>query len=270
MATLRLASGWPTNIAYPPLLRFVSKSQIHVDGQPVGRPYPINYPGIYVARLCPGDYGPGAHRLSIETEYTVRAGKGNAFTQTVRTPDQEFEVVFPDRDVGLEGKTDPALDEQVRRAFRFAAVHEAPATSASTGVVMGRLRPRRPQRRYPQAGGGSFEISGGNSWELTAKLPVDLAFDVEYEMLDFAVLLKGVPIYIPQGTTMTAEVNPFVYSYQLSGIQKPGTYRFRVHLTPSRDVALSHPTSVAYWAGSILSSPEMTFRVAEVPPAKKP
>jgi hypothetical protein len=270
MATLRFASGWPTNIAYPPLLRFISRSQVSVDGKPVGRPYPVPYPGIYVARLCPGDYGPGAHRLSIETEYTVRAGKGSAFTHAVRTSDQEFEVVFPDRDVGLEGKTDPALDEQVRRTFRFVVAQDAPATSTSTGVLTDglRLRPRLARRIQP--GGGSFEISGGNYWELTEKVPVDLAFDVEYEMLDFAVLLKGAPIYIPQGTTMTAEVNPFVYNYQLSGIQKPGTYRFRVHLTPSRDAALSYPSSRAYWAGSILSSPEMKFRVMEIPPAKKP
>jgi len=270
--------SWPSTINFPPLMRFVSTSQLYVDGIPVGRPYPYPYPAVYLPRFCPGDFPPGKHRCRITTDYVVRVGKAGATSATVSSPKQEFEVAYPNQNVGLEAKTDPQLDAQVRRAFRFVTVQDVPGTSVPTMIVREGPRTRRMARiarRYTQPGGGLFEISGGNRWELAEKMPVDLAFDSEYEMLDFGAVLEGPPVYIPQGTTTTAEVSPFAYRYRLSAMEKPGTYRFRVHLTPSRDVALAQPECRAYWAGLILSSPVMRFSVTPVPaapppPAKKP
>jgi len=267
-ALLRISSGWPAIASMPTTLHFLSKSQVYVDGTPVGRAYPYPYPGIYVSRLYPGDYGPGPHRLKIATEYSVRTSKGTSVTETVESPELQFEVAFPDQEYGLEAKTDPQLDAQVKRAFRFVSLADESTSDAKATVVPSAPTRRKwlPSRLY-RSSGGYFEVFGHNRWELTEKLPVDLAFDVEYELPEIATVLPGTPIYVPQGTTATAAINPF--SYLTRALEKPGTYRFRVHLTPSRDVALSHPDSRAYWDGFILTSPEMTIRVTKPPADKK-
>jgi hypothetical protein len=269
-AFLRVVSSWPAALNLPPTLRFISRSQVYVDGTPVGRSYPIATPMVFVSRLSPGDYGPGTHRLSIETEYAVRVGKtAAATTETVRTPELEFQVLFPNQQFDLQAKTDPRLDAQVERAFRFASVPDWPTTGPGTLVPLSMPRRARVPRRIPHpTSGGYLEVFGYNRWELTEKLPVDLAFDVQYEYPDLGLIVEGGPLYVPQGTTDTAEINPL--AYRTKGFEIPGTYRFRVQLTPSRDVALSQPNSRAYWDGFILTSPEMRFRVAEVvtPPQK--
>jgi len=267
-ALLRVTSAWPGSIHIPETLRFISKSQIYVDGVPVGRSYAVAYPTVYVSRLCPGDYGPGTHRLGVSTEYTVRAGKSASASQTVQIPEQEFNIVLPGQGYGLEARSVPELDGQVRHALRFVSAPEAPTSGTTTVVTPSVSKRTRAPRRVPRTSGGYLEILGSNRWELTEKLPVDLAFDVEYEMLDFGVVLDGGPLFIPQGTTGTAEMNPF--AYRTRELEKEGTFRFRVHLTPSRDAALSHPESRVYWDGYILTSPEMTFRVVEVSAARKP
>jgi hypothetical protein len=118
-------------------------------------------------------------------------------------------------------------------------------------------------------GGGHLEIVGYSGWVLTEPLPVDLALDVEYEMVDFGEMLAAGSIYVPNGQTASGEFNPYAHRGVLRQLDNAGDYRFRVHLTPSRDVALTHADSRAYWDGYILTSPEMTMRIIEVPPEKK-
>ena len=167
--------------------------------------------------------------------------------------------------LGIEARSSLELDARVERVFRFASAE------ASTAPVSGKQPqpPRRPPRRYALGGNKYVEVLDYHTWELTEALPVDLALKVEYEMLDFGEMLAGESIYVPNGRTASGMFNPFAYRGHLRQIEKPGTYRFRVHLTPSRDVALSHADSRAYWDGYILVSPEMTLRVVEVPPPSK-
>jgi hypothetical protein len=205
----------------------------------------------------------------VETQYTVRAGKSSSFSHTVKTTDQEFEVSLSDQTVGLDAMTTPGLDARVQRAFRFVA---DPDTSTTIGgQPAGRRGARGPRLlgQYPRENRGALEVYGGCHWELQEPLPVDLAFEAEYEAVDSGAVVKGAPIYSPRGTTATAAINPLSYR-GLSGLEKPGVYHFRVHLTPSRDVALSYPECQAFWNGVILTSPDIKLRVAEFPPAKKP
>jgi hypothetical protein len=185
----------------------------------------------------------------------------------------EFHVALPNENIDLQAKTDPTLDAQVERAFRFVAGPDTPTTGAGTLIPASasrryaRVPLRVPRRLVPQSSGGYLEVFSNNHWELTEKLPVDLVFDVEYEFPDYETVVAGGPLYVPAETTATAELVP--YLYRARGLEKPGAYRFVVHLTPSRDVALSQPNTRAYWDGFILTSPQMTFRVAAAPKAPK-
>jgi hypothetical protein len=267
-ARIHMTSAWPSGVRPPQTLRFASTSRVVVDGEPTGRPYRSRYPLPYVPQFTPTDYGPGKHRFHVETEYSIRNGKAT-FSKTVRSPDQEFEVLLPGEDCGLERKTDPELDTLVERTFRFVVDTTAFDEPGEAGGNGGDSDPASRPLRVPRSGGGQLEIHGRHRWKLAAPLPLDLAFETEYEMLDFNQFLPGPALYVPKGSTPSGEFRPVDYGYRLRALRQPGTYRFRVHLTPSRDVALMQPDSEVYWDGYILVSPEMAIRITEVLPENK-
>lgn len=257
-AEIPVSSAWPQPVYLPQTMRVTSKSGLYINGVASGRPYPIRDLRIYVRPFSPGDFGPGKHSFYIETEYSIRAGK-STFSHKVRSDEHTFEVVLPGEPFDIEAKSDPVLDAKVEQAFVFIA-DDGTSPAKSTQRDSG----RRPNR-YPMSGGGYLEFRGDNRWELTEALPFDLAFDVQYELLDQGVVLDGFSLYIPQGQTRGDRFNPYYISRRLPKLEESGSYRFRVRLTPSCDVALAHPDSRAYWNGHILEGPEMTFRVVKIP-----
>jgi len=262
-APLRLVADWPRPVRLPRNFKLLAKTQVFVDGQPAGRPYTTRYPSLYIGRVSPADFGPGKHRVYVQTDYSIRAGKSSLAT-SVKSNDLTFAIVPPTEDFGLQPKTDPQLDAKVEKSFVFTS-----GTAQQAGTPKERPPERKGGRSRYSFGGGIYEVFCPAGWKVTEPLPIDLAFKVDYELLDFGLILSGGSIYVPSGQTASGYFNPFILQSRLAALKKPGKYRFRAHLTPSRDVALRYVDSKAFWDGYILTSPVMWFRVTFVPYKKK-
>lgn len=269
MATLSVGSQWPSGVQLPRSVKFSAKSQAIIDGNPVGRAYPLRYPGIYLSPpLRPGDYGPGEHSLVVQTEYSIQSAQG-AMKHNVQSEEKKFAVVLPGAEYGLQRTSTPELDKQVEAAFQFALASEAELTGRPEDDGTTNPPPPKPINRQGISEGKYLEIYGRNTWKLAEALPVDLALTIEYEFIDEASVVPGGQIYVPKGDTQAGTLDAFAYGRNITSLTEPGLHRFRVHFTPDRDTALSHVTSQAYWDGYILTSPEMTYRLVITEPKKK-
>jgi hypothetical protein len=106
-------------------------------------------------------------------------------------------------------------------------------------------------------------------WQVREPLPVDLCFEVVFEDLSTGKRFQGDPLVLPKGQARHLGYLTPRDAIGFAG-KRTGFVPLRVHLLPSRAVALTEPEVTRYYPGTITVERRMKIIGPEEPPGKTP
>jgi hypothetical protein len=240
--------GWGS---WPKGLDWKSRTTHYLDGQPYGKPFHYDVPGgATTGWLWTGKLAEGKHVLHFVVEYTFMQ-QGKEHQGKIRSPNYAFEVVAANTPDDLIAAKDALTDKLVRQSLTLLDHEHAKDNLPHQPMFGGGPEPDpwRPQITWKTPDGKDVGLHVP-IWRLDKPLPVDLCFAVEFEDLGTGNTYQGYPWILAKGKTSHLG---YLWPLDVHAFAKDraGFVTVRVHLTPSRALALSSPEITSYFPGSI-------------------
>jgi RNA polymerase sigma factor (sigma-70 family) len=231
--------GWGS---WPKGLEWQTRTTHYLDGQRYGEPFLWNYPGSATTGwIGTGKLAEGKHTHHFVVEYTL-THQGKQHQGKVRSRDFAFEIVAADTPDDLVAPRDDATAELVRKTLQILECEEM----ATVDWLGGHRDTWAPQITWKTPAGKDAGLHVP-VWGVPSALPVDLCFAVTFEDLGTGKTYQGDPLILLKGKTShrgyltLRDVHAFCKD-------RTGFVTVRVHLTPSRALALSVPEVTRYFA----------------------
>ena len=234
--------------------RHTLDGQARVDGQPYREPFLYEGPRAGTGAIFTEDLALGVHTAQVATEYIITYQGRHVTKGTINSGPVTFEFVPASTPDHLAAPQDPKLDSQVRDALQLAEIREPKSKWA--GLYD---RSRNPQTSWRARGSRSEVALRLPVWDLNVPLPVDLAFEVEFHLLDAGEIHRGDSIVAVKdnknlGYFSLRETRPFIEG-------REGEVPLRVVLKPSRGLALSNLNVTEYYNGPEITSEVLSIQI---------
>ncbi|HYT92401.1 MAG TPA: RNA polymerase sigma factor [Gemmataceae bacterium] len=236
------AGSWPRGLTWQ------TRTAHYLDGQPYGKPYlrSGSDPGVTTGWIWTGKLAEGKHVFGMVVAYEF-THRGKKHQGTVRAPERMFEVTPANTSNELIAPADAETDKRVRQQLQI--LEHEPVPEISFRGEMPKSDPWQPQITWKTADGKGMGLSVP-VWQVNEPLPVDLCFEVVFEDLSTGKRFQADPLILlkdktrHRGYLTLRDVHGFAS-------KRSGFVNVRVHLLPSRALALTEPAVTRYYPGTI-------------------
>ena len=225
-----------------------------LDGHPYGETFHYEGATAGTGGINIKDLAIGSHTVRATTDYTVSHEGVVVATGILDSGRVPFEIVSAETPDPLAAPQDPKRDQRVRAALEITEIRIAKSVDVQF------------YGRYLWPNSGSTAPDGKEAaairlpvWELTAPLPVDLLFDVEFHVEDTGEIYEADPLVQLKGRKRRGFFS--LRDTHSFWTDRVGSVPLRIVLKPSRARALSNLGVTQYYNGPVITSQVMNAEI---------
>ncbi len=218
-------------------------TQCTVDGRLVGEPFEYTGAGGGSRWIETKSLSPGTHTAQVSTDYEI-THHGLTFAGTLHSEPVMIEIGAPSLADELAAPASQELEQEVRHALKISSFEsmsfdgDSPSGDQPNVIFLG-----------PVGAGTRLHLP---NWKLTEALPVDLCFDVSFQVEESGEIFAGYPLIVLKNTIGEAYLSPLDLRAFAAG--RTDAVPVRILLTPSRALALTDLNVTQYYNGTTITS----------------